>query len=74
MVPQETHTKVVQDVSQRAGSGGDGCLLRADLGNRDLGILEVQEGGEKVHRRRHGNNATRWTQDQLASGHLHSYW
>ncbi|XP_069021923.1 high affinity choline transporter 1-like isoform X1 [Embiotoca jacksoni] len=69
----ETHTEVVEDGSQCAGSGGDGGVLPADLGHGHLGVHALQEGGEKEQRRRHGNNAPRRTQHQPARRHLHAH-
>lgn len=71
---QEAHTEVAQDGSQRAGPGGDGGVLPADLGHGNLGVHALQEGGEEVHRGRHGDNSTGRTQHQLAGRHLHSNW
>ena len=70
---QETHTDIAQDGSQCPGFGGDGGVLPADLGHGHLGVYALQEGGEEVHGRWHGDNATGRTQHQPACRHLHSH-
>lgn len=60
---QETHTEIVEDDSQCAGSGGDGGVLSVDLGHGHLGIHALQEGRKEVLRRWNGDNTTGRTRD-----------
>lgn len=70
---QERQTDIIQNGSQCAGSGGDGRILPGDLGHGHLGVYALQEGGEEVQRRRHGDNTTGRTQHQPSCRHLHSH-